>query len=57
MIDAIDSNETLANSSYGFFEWLNSIDGTNKEKNALALKYLTDASWTGTEIRDGKSGL
>lgn len=54
MIDAIDSDDTLANSSYGFFEWLNNIAG-DSNKNALALKFLTDSSWTGNETRNGST--
>ena len=52
MIDAINSDENLANSSYGFFEWLGKISG-DTAKNETALKYLTDASWTGKELRNG----
>lgn len=52
MIDAIDQDETLANSSYGFFKWLGSMSG-DSNKNALALKFLTDAAWTGKETRNG----
>lgn len=52
MIDAINSDENLANSSYGFFEWLGKISG-DTTKNDTALKYLTDSSWTGKEQRNG----
>ena len=52
MIDAIDADETLANSSYGFFEWLGNMSG-DSNKNSLALKFLTDAAWTGKETRNG----